>query len=125
MQVEEEIALSSSIMPILSLPMRIQFSSSTFPQKVFYWTLTVPNMTKITNITWAGQTICQNGDLEEEQEMSTIDCKARCLINVPRLGTILIWLDSEAKLFMGNLTIASYQYLLNEMKGLMLSDMTT
>jgi len=57
--------------------------------------------------------------------MSTIVCKAGCSIDVPGLGTALVWLDSEEKLFMGNSTIAPYQYLLNETRHSILSDITT
>jgi len=93
--------------------------------KVFCRILTAPDVTEKTNITWAGQTVGQNGDLEGEQQTSTIDCKAGCSINVPGPGAALVWLDSEAKLFMGNSTIAPYQYSSNEMRGSILSDMTT
>ena len=93
--------------------------------KVFYRILTAPDVTERTNITWAGQTVGQNGDLEGDQETSTIVCKAGCSINVPGPGAALVWLDSEAKLFMGNSTIAPYQYLSNGMRSSILSDITT
>jgi len=93
--------------------------------KVFCRVLTAPDVTERINITWAGQTVGQNGDLEGDQETSSINCKAGCLIDVPGPGAALVWLDSEAKLFVGNSTIAPYQYSSNEMRSSILSDITS
>lgn len=84
--------------------------------KVNYRILTAPDVTERTDITWAGQTIGQNGDLRGDQETISMKCEAGCSIDVPGPGAALVLLGSATKLFIGNSTIAPYQYSSNEIR---------
>jgi len=98
------------------------YISENLTHNVSYRVLTAPDVTERTNITWAGQTVGQDGNLEGDQETSTIDCKAGCSIDVPGPGAALVWLSSEAKPFVENSTISPSQYSSNEMRSSFLSD---
>ncbi|KAJ3562302.1 hypothetical protein NP233_g9659 [Leucocoprinus birnbaumii] len=79
--------------------------------QVDYRILTAPDVTERTSISWAGQTVGPNGDLEGDQSTISIDCEHGCLIDVPGPGAVIVWLDPDGNLFVGNSTIAPYQYL--------------
>ncbi|THH04081.1 hypothetical protein EW145_g5783 [Phellinidium pouzarii] len=69
------------------------------------------NITEKTDITWAGQTVGSNGDLQGTQAMDVIDCADGCTIAVPGPGLAVVWLepasDQQAtNIFVGNSTIA-------------------
>ncbi|KAI5122396.1 hypothetical protein M0805_002947 [Coniferiporia weirii] len=69
------------------------------------------NITEETAITWAGQTVGSNGDLQGTQAMDTFDCKDGCSIAVPGPGLAVVWLDPTsdkqvANIYVGNSTIA-------------------
>lgn len=82
--------------------------------QVAYRILTAPDVTERTAITWAGQKVGPNGDLEGDQETINLNCEDGCLIGVPGPGAALVWLNSDAKIYTGNSTIAPYQYLSND-----------
>ncbi|KAJ8523132.1 hypothetical protein ONZ45_g401 [Pleurotus djamor] len=75
---------------------------------VEYRVLTAPDVTERTEITWAGQTVRQNGILEGEQVTTRIDCAGGCTIEVPGPGAALVVLhpSSSSAFFRGNSTIA-------------------
>ena len=73
--------------------------------------LAASNITEQTAITWAGQTVGGNGDLQGEQTMVTVDCSNGCNVTVPGPGLAVVWLDPESdtqrsNIFIGNSTIA-------------------
>ena len=74
--------------------------------------LLASNITEQTAITWAGQTVGNNGDLQGTQSLEIIECTNGCTISIPGPGLALAWLDvttSEfqmSKIFQGNSTIA-------------------
>ena len=72
--------------------------------------LIAPDVWETTNISWAGQTIAQNGDLEGNQTTHYIHCSAGCTIDVPGPGVALVLFDPNGtdtdSLFQGNSTIA-------------------
>jgi Glycosyl hydrolase family 79 C-terminal beta domain len=63
-----------------------------------------------TNISWAGQTIAKNGDLEGNQTTQYIHCRDGCTIDVPGPGIALVLFDPKGpdtdSFFEGNSTIA-------------------
>lgn len=76
--------------------------------------LIAPNITEQTAITWAGQTVGKNGDLQGDQALDTIECKEGCTVSIPGPGLAVVWLgvnanDSQSgsgKIYQGNSTIA-------------------
>lgn len=75
--------------------------------------LLAENITEQTAITWAGQTIGSNGDLQGTQAMDSIECADGCNVNVPGPGLAVVWLDPESdiqrsNIYIGNSTIAGF-----------------
>ncbi|KIM73310.1 glycoside hydrolase family 79 protein [Piloderma croceum F 1598] len=74
--------------------------------------LIAPDVWETTNISWAGQTIAQNGDLEDDQTTQYIHCRDGCTIDVPGPGPgiALVLFDPKGpdtdSFFEGNSTIA-------------------
>ncbi|KAF9223232.1 hypothetical protein BS17DRAFT_706135 [Gyrodon lividus] len=71
--------------------------------------LTAPSVEERTAISWAGQTIGQNGDLEGPQTTSWFDCEGGCEVAVPGPGAALILFGdymNATGFFIGNSTIA-------------------
>lgn len=71
--------------------------------------LLAPNITEQTNITWAGQTVGSNGDLQDGQSTDFRPCRNGCSIDVPGPGLALIWLNPKEQgdnIYVGNSTIA-------------------
>jgi hypothetical protein len=77
--------------------------------QIKYRILTAPDVTEKSAITWAGQTVGPNGDLQGVQETITMNCEHGCLIDVPGPGAVIIWLNGDTNIFTGNSTIAPYQ----------------
>ncbi|XP_006458891.1 hypothetical protein AGABI2DRAFT_177042 [Agaricus bisporus var. bisporus H97] len=76
--------------------------------KISYRILTAPSVTEKTDITWAGQTVGVNGDLQGAQHTESLSCDEGCLIDVPGPGAVLAVFGKigEQRLFTGNSTIA-------------------
>ena len=71
--------------------------------------LVAPNITEQTNISWAGQTVGTNGDLEGGQVTDFRPCRDGCSIDVPGPGLAIIWLnprEQDGNIYVGNSTIA-------------------
>lgn len=73
--------------------------------------LLASNITEETAITWAGQTVGRNGDLQGTQAFDVFDCSQGCNISVPGPGLAVVWLNPESDLqqtnvYIGNSTIA-------------------
>lgn len=74
--------------------------------------LLAPHVNEETNITWAGQTVGETGDLQGEQVTEYVDCGGDdgCVIEVPGPGVVLALLDPNAtytvSFYEGNSTIA-------------------
>ncbi len=71
--------------------------------------LLAPSVNETTNISWAGQTVGQNGDLEGQQTSSTQNCTGGCTIDVPGPGLAVVLFnpgspDSDS-FYVGNSTI--------------------
>ena len=77
-----------------------------FAQKVEYKLLVAPDVLERTNISWAGQTIGNNGNLEGDEQLIEMNCENGCRVTVPGPGAVLIGL-ANAPLFTGNSTIAA------------------
>ncbi|KIM37311.1 glycoside hydrolase family 79 protein [Hebeloma cylindrosporum] len=75
-----------------------------FAQKVVYKFLVAPDVLERTNISWAGQTVGNNGDLEGDEQLIQMNCENGCRVTVPGPGAVLIALANEA-LYTGNSTI--------------------
>ncbi|RDB16372.1 Beta-glucuronidase [Hypsizygus marmoreus] len=67
--------------------------------------LKAPEVTERRNISWAGQTVGDNGDLQGEQETIELRCAEGCEIEVPGPGAALVFLGNSPY-FTGNSTIA-------------------
>ncbi|TFK34272.1 hypothetical protein BDQ12DRAFT_689945 [Crucibulum laeve] len=70
-----------------------------------YRLLAAPSVEERTNITWAGQTVGDNGNLEGEQQTITMNCRNGCVLDIPGPGAALVVLGSQV-LWTGNSTIA-------------------
>jgi hypothetical protein len=72
--------------------------------------LIAPDVWETTNISWAGQTIARNGDLEGDQTTQYMHCRDGCTIDVPGPGAALVLFDPKSpysdSFFVGNSTIA-------------------
>ncbi|KAJ8695302.1 hypothetical protein PTI98_007908 [Pleurotus ostreatus] len=75
---------------------------------VEYRVLTAPDVREEYEITWAGQTVRENGILDGEQETIRVDCGGGCTIEVPGPGAALVvlWPDQSDQFFRGNSTVA-------------------
>lgn len=77
--------------------------------------LVAPHVNEETDITWAGQTVGDNGDLEGDQTTEYLDCSSEdgCVVTVPGPGIVLALLDpnasSTAGFYVGNSTIAGLE----------------
>ncbi|TEB31649.1 hypothetical protein FA13DRAFT_1732511 [Coprinellus micaceus] len=67
--------------------------------------LTAPSLVETKEITWAGQTIGDHGNLEGEQKTTEIFCQDGCIVNVPGPGAALVILNPNVVLFSGNSTL--------------------
>jgi hypothetical protein len=78
--------------------------------RLSYRVLAAPSVTEKTDITWAGQTVGPNGNLQGDQNTDSLDCEDGCLINVPGPGAVLAVFGraGEQRLFKGNSTIAPF-----------------
>ncbi|KAJ3516062.1 hypothetical protein NLJ89_g1359 [Agrocybe chaxingu] len=72
-----------------------------------YRLLEAPSILERTNISWAGQTVGDNGNLEGDQHTIEMNCENGCRLILPGPSAALVVLDDGAKLFKGNSTIAS------------------
>jgi len=73
--------------------------------------LHAPNVTEQSNISWAGQTVQANGELQPSggQITHTVSCHGGCEIEVPGPGLALVWLDPDAQMgqiYVGDSTVA-------------------
>ncbi|KAF8955688.1 hypothetical protein BDZ97DRAFT_1856283 [Flammula alnicola] len=75
-------------------------------QTVQYKVLTAPDVYERTNISWAGQTIGANGDLQGDECLVEMNCENGCQLMLPGPAAALVAIDSGV-LFSGNSTIAS------------------
>ncbi|PPQ74182.1 hypothetical protein CVT24_012733 [Panaeolus cyanescens] len=72
-----------------------------------YRLLQAPSVWERTNISWAGQTISTNGDLEGDQATIEMTCDDGCRLTIPGPSAALVVLGTgSGKLFQGNSTIA-------------------
>lgn len=79
--------------------------------------LVAPHVNEETDISWAGQTVGDNGDLTGDQTTEYLDCGSSgedgCVITVPGPGIVLALLDpnasSTAGFYVGNSTIAGLE----------------
>ncbi|EIM89642.1 uncharacterized protein STEHIDRAFT_166010 [Stereum hirsutum FP-91666 SS1] len=79
--------------------------------------LVAPHVNEETDISWAGQTVGDNGDLTGDQTTEYLDCgnsgEDGCVITVPGPGIVLALLDpnasSTAGFYVGNSTIAGLE----------------
>lgn len=94
-------------------------SSLTSSQSVGVRYLLAANVTSHTKITWAGQRVGLNGQLEGEQETQTISCPQAssgadgCVleVTVPGPGLALVWLDPDTQgdnIYSGNSTLVGF-----------------
>ncbi|KAF9460213.1 hypothetical protein BDZ94DRAFT_1170135 [Collybia nuda] len=67
--------------------------------------LTAPEVLERKNISWAGQTVGNNGDLQGVQMTEAVKCADGCAIEVPGPGAALVFLGNS-RIFTGNSTIA-------------------
>lgn len=58
--------------------------------------LLAPSVWEQTNISWAGQTVGKNGELEGDQDTEFIPCSSGCNVTVPGPGLALVLLDSTS-----------------------------
>jgi hypothetical protein len=65
-----------------------------------------PDVLERSSISWAGQTVGNNRNLEGDEQLIEMNCENGCRITVPRPGAVLIALANEA-LYTGNSTIAA------------------
>lgn len=66
------------------------------------------NTTEHTNISWANQTVQQNGILQGTQYTQSIGCSKGCNVTVPGPGLALVLLsDSTDKFYVGNSTVTA------------------
>jgi hypothetical protein len=65
-----------------------------------------PSITETTNISWAGQTVRENGQLEGHQYSEVIACSQGCVVTLQGPGLALVLFDSSPdKFYKGNLSI--------------------
>ncbi|KAF8840938.1 hypothetical protein BDN67DRAFT_996503 [Paxillus ammoniavirescens] len=90
-----------------------QLRNFTLPQNVApsigFRLLVAPSVEEKTDISWAGQTVGQNGDLEGTQTTEWVECGDGCAVGVPGPGAALILFGDYANatgFFVGNSTIA-------------------
>lgn len=83
--------------------------------------LEAPTISETTKISWAGQTVGPNGELEGTQTTQYYtDCAYGCNITIPGPGAAVIVLDvtaSNASFYVGNSTIAGPGYQGNSTEG--------
>lgn len=58
--------------------------------------LAAPNITTFGDITWAGQAVDGQGQLQGTIQTSEISCKSGCTLSVPGPGAALIFLSNSA-----------------------------
>ncbi|KJA16426.1 glycoside hydrolase family 79 protein [Hypholoma sublateritium FD-334 SS-4] len=75
-------------------------------EKVQIKILTAPDVYEKTNISWAGQTVSTNGDLEGDLQIIEMSCKSGCQLTLPGPSAALVAFG-DGILFSGNSTIAS------------------
>lgn len=75
---------------------------------VDYRILTAPTVEETTEITWGGQTVRYNGQLEGEQVDISLDCTDGCVVEVPSPGAALVIVGGSAQFYTGNSTLASW-----------------
>ncbi|THH08056.1 hypothetical protein EW146_g9112 [Bondarzewia mesenterica] len=72
--------------------------------------LSAPSVNEQTEISWAGQTVRWNGELDGVQTTSYLECQDGCTITVPGPGLVLALLDPNASdtdsFYTGNSTVA-------------------
>jgi len=81
--------------------------------------LQAPNITEQTNISWAGQTVQANGELQPSggQVTQELPCHNGCEIEVPGPGLALVWLDPDAQvgqIYVGDSTVAPIKVSAND-----------
>lgn len=77
-------------------------------KKLYYRVLTAPSLQEKVEISWAGQTVRLNGQLEGNQVTETVDCQDGCVLKAPGPAALLVAIDDAHKeLFTGNSTITS------------------
>src|SRR3981189_2550836 len=73
-------------------------------------TLLAPSVNEQTTISWAGQTVGKNGELEGVQTTHLSQCKDGCVVTVAAPAAVLVQLDPDAAdtdwFYQGNSTIA-------------------
>ncbi|TFK61227.1 hypothetical protein BDN72DRAFT_965291 [Pluteus cervinus] len=74
--------------------------------QVGYRLLTAPSLVERQNISWAGQTIGLNGELDGQQTTTNVSCKDGCTITIPGPGLALVSLDGGGSFYTGNSTSA-------------------
>jgi len=68
--------------------------------------LSASNVLERTEITWAGQTVRENGILEGDQASIEMNCKNGCRVTVPGPSAALVALDTASStLYTGNSTV--------------------
>lgn len=75
-------------------------------EKVQIKILTAPDVYEKTNISWAGQTVGTNGDLEGDLQLIEISCNNGCQLTLPGPSAALVAFG-DGILFSGNSTIAA------------------
>lgn len=75
-------------------------------EKVQIKILTAPDVYEKTNISWAGQTVSTNGDLEGDLQLIEMSCENGCQLTLPGPSAALVAFGDDI-LFSGNSTIAS------------------
>ncbi|TFK50159.1 hypothetical protein OE88DRAFT_1661748 [Heliocybe sulcata] len=73
-------------------------------ETVSFRLLSAPAVDARTDITWAGQTIGEVGDLTGEQVTTSVDCWGGCEIAVPGPGMAVVWVG-EDDVWIGNSTL--------------------
>lgn len=73
--------------------------------------LHAPNISEQTNISWAGQTVQANGELQpsDRQLTHSFSCHEGCEIEVPGPGLAIVWLDPDeqaGQIYFGDSTVA-------------------
>ncbi|KAG6810265.1 hypothetical protein H0H92_012642 [Tricholoma furcatifolium] len=71
---------------------------------VFVRILTAPSVVERENISWAGQTVGDIGNLLGTQETTSLNCTAGCNVEVPSPGAALVF-NNGSKMYTGNSTI--------------------
>ncbi|EJD00414.1 uncharacterized protein FOMMEDRAFT_169881 [Fomitiporia mediterranea MF3/22] len=73
--------------------------------------LLAANITEQTAISWANQTVGENGVLQGTQTMEIVNCTEGCSVKVPGPGLAVVWLEPQSELqsssiYSGNSTVA-------------------